>query len=241
MLTDLFSKLPYMTTLQDRIAELMEISGLSVGQLAEIAGVSSSAVSQWKDGPTKALKAGPATRLAERTGYSARWIAEGEGPKKSAMQADAGSAPVAIDLENNPDYPAIRRVRFRLSAGASGFGVDYSHNEDGAPIVFQRGWYEARGLKPCKLFAVKVANGSMEPGLHHDDTVVVNTDSVTPKDGVVFAVNYEGEMVIKRLMRDGGQWWLASDNQDQRRYPRKICDEHSVLIGEIVHKQSERI
>ena len=76
MLTDLFSKLPYMNTLQDRIAELMEVSGLSVGQLAEIAGVSSSAVSQWKDGPTKALKAGPAKRLAERTGYCARWIAD---------------------------------------------------------------------------------------------------------------------------------------------------------------------
>ena len=39
MLTDLFSKLPYMNTLQDRIAELMEVSGLSVGQLAGVAEV----------------------------------------------------------------------------------------------------------------------------------------------------------------------------------------------------------
>lgn len=221
--------------------------GMTEQQLADRVGVTRAAVQQWEreggTAPRRSKQADVANvlgiSLAELLGVAdtAERNATGEG----AMQADAGSAPVAIDLDNNPDYPAIRRVRFRLSAGASGFGVDYSHSEDGAPIVFQRGWYEARGLKPCKLFAVKVANGSMEPGLHDGDTVVVNTASVTPKDGVVFAVNYEGEMVIKRLVRDGGQWWLASDNQDQRRYPRKICDEHSVLIGEIVHKQSERI
>ena len=145
-----------------------------------------------------------------------------------------------INLENNPDYPAIRRVTFKLSAGASGFGIQY-RDERGAPIVFQRQWYEGRGLRPEKLFAVEVSNGSMEPGLYDGDTVVVNTEAVDPKDGVVFAVNYEGELVIKRLIRDGGQWWLSSDNPDQRKYPRKVCDEHCVLIGEIVHKQSERI
>lgn len=148
--------------------------------------------------------------------------------------------PMSIALENNPDYPAVRRVKFKLSAGATGFGVEYL-DEDGSPIVFQRQWYEGRGLRPERLFAIKVANHSMEPGLFDGDTVVVNTDSVAPKDGVVFAVNYEGEMVIKRLARDGGQWWLCSDNPDQRRYPRKICDEHCIIIGEIVHKQSERI
>jgi len=146
----------------------------------------------------------------------------------------------AINLDNNPDFPAIRRVRFKLSAGASGFGVDYA-DEDGDPIVFRKVWFEKNGYEPDRLFAVRVANGSMEPGLYDGDTVVVNTQSATPKDGTVFAVNYEGEMVIKRLIRDAGQWWLASDNPDQRRYPRKVCDENSIIIGEIVHKQSERI
>lgn len=145
-----------------------------------------------------------------------------------------------IDLDNNPDYPAIRRVRFALSAGAHGYGVEYEE-EPAAPIVFKRQWYERNGYRPEKLFAVRVMNGSMEPGLYDGDVVVVNTEATTPKDGCVFAVNYEGEMVIKRLVRDAGQWWLCSDNPDQRRYPRKVCDEHCILIGQIVHKQSERI
>ncbi|WP_238342753.1 S24 family peptidase [Polaromonas vacuolata] len=145
-----------------------------------------------------------------------------------------------INLINNPDYPAIRRVRFKLSAGASGFAVEYDQGE-GVPMVFGCDWYAKRGLTPDKLFAVSVSNGSMEPGLHHGDTVVVNTECIDPKDGHVFAVNYEGELVIKRMIRDAGDWWLSSDNLDQRRYPRKLCGEGVFLIGEIVQKQSERI
>jgi phage repressor protein C with HTH and peptisase S24 domain len=156
------------------------------------------------------------------------------------LSPEASTGRTEINLENNPDYPAIRRVKFKLSAGASGFGVDYV-GDDAAPIVFQRAWYEGRGLTPGKLFAIKVANGSMEPGLHDGDTVVVNTGSADPKDGVVYAVNYEGELVVKRLVRDEGSLWLSSDNPDQRRYPRKRMTEDCFVLGEIVHKQSERI
>lgn len=162
----------------------------------------------------------------------------GEGPMLPGSGATANTQ--VVHLDDNPQYPAIRRVKFKLSAGASGFGVDYLDEQD-APIVFRREWFDRNGYRPDKLFAVRVANGSMEPGLWNGDTVVVNTEQAAPKDGAVFAVNYEGELVIKRLVRDGGQWWLSSDNPDQRRYPRKVCDEHAYLIGEIVHKQSERI
>lgn len=157
----------------------------------------------------------------------------------AASRVSQHAAP--IDIENNPDYPAIRRVKFKLSAGASGFAVEYIDSEEDAPIVFRRQWFESRGYEPRKLLAVRVANGSMEPGLYHNDTVVLNTADTEPKDGAVFAVNYEGELCIKRLVRNTGQWWLHSDNPDQRRYPPKLCDERVFLLGRIVHKQSEQV
>lgn len=145
-----------------------------------------------------------------------------------------------VPIDDNPEFPAIRRVRFKLSAGASGFAIDFLDDDD-APIVFRREWFAARGLTPAALFAVRVYNGSMQPGLWEGDTVVVNTADTTPRDGEVFAVNFEGELVIKRLIRDEGRWWLKSDNPDQTRYPRKAVDEHVHLVGRIVHKQSEHI
>ncbi len=99
----------------------------------------------------------------------------------------------------------------------------------------------AAGFDPTKLLAARALNGSIEPGIYDGDTVVINVADITPKDGAVFAAHYEGELVVKRLVRDSGQWWLASDNPDQRRYPRKVCDENVFLQGRVVHKQSEHI
>lgn len=145
-----------------------------------------------------------------------------------------------VAIDDSDEFQTIRRVTFKLSAGASGFAVEYIE-DDADPIVFRKEWFHSRGFIPAKLFAVKIANGSMQPGLWPGDTVVVNTGDTTPRDGEVFAVNYEGELVVKRLVRDEGRWWLLSDNPDQRRYPRKVCDEHCIVIGAIVHKQSEHI
>ena len=48
--------------------------------------------------------------------------------------------------------------------------------------------------------------------------------------------------MVKRLTRDAGQWWLTSDNPDQRRYHRKLCKgAECLLIGRVVRKESDRI
>ncbi len=145
-------------------------------------------------------------------------------------------------IENdNEDYPYIKRVSLKLSAGITGFGVEMDI-EDKTPIVMQREWFLKRGYAPEKLLAVAVSGQSMEPGLYDGDTVVINTGDVRITDGDVFAVNYEGELLIKRLVRDNGLWWLSSDNSDQRKFPRKQCaGDMCLIIGKIVHKQSERI
>jgi phage repressor protein C with HTH and peptisase S24 domain len=81
----------------------------------------------------------------------------------------------------------------------------------------------------------------MEPALWDGDLVVINTADTSPHDGDAFAMNYEGELVIKRLRRDAGEWWATSDNADQRRFAPKRCTEDVKIIGRVVYKQSERI
>lgn len=149
---------------------------------------------------------------------------------------------VAIgDDEENADVARIRKVKLKLSAGIAGFAVE-PEIEDGNPIFFRKSWLIQRGYKPEHLIAIRVKGQSMEPGLYADDTVVINTADTIPRDGDVFAVNYEGEDVVKRLIRDSGKWWLSSDNPDQRRFPRKECEgDMCLIIGKVIHKQSERI
>jgi phage repressor protein C with HTH and peptisase S24 domain len=163
-----------------------------------------------------------------------------------AIEGDAGfyfdsTTVTSIDNNNEVDRLLIKHVNLKLSAGITGFGVEMSV-EDKTPLGFQREWFNKRGYNPDKLLAVTVSGQSMEPRLNDGDTVIINTADAKPVDGDVFAINYEGELLIKRLVRDDGDWWLSSDNSDAIKYPRKRCaGDICLIIGRIVHKQSERI
>lgn len=146
-----------------------------------------------------------------------------------------------IDLENNPDFPAVKKVNLRVSAGITGFGVEPCTGDDSL-IVFRADWYQSRRLKPENLLALKVSGASMEPNLYDGDVVVMNKADTELKDGEVFVFNLDGEVVIKRAVRDGGQWWLDSDNQDKTRFTRKACPEGICIpLGKVIHRQTERI
>jgi len=166
----------------------------------------------------------------------------GKPPGWFDIPVSAEQEPAQIDLDDSNDISRVRKVRLKLQAGVIGFAVEPDNDGDGPPIFFRNDWLQQRGYKPYHLIAIKVKGQSMETNLHEGDMVVVNTADTEPKDGEVFAVNYEGEPVIKRLARDRGTWWLASDNQDKGRYPNKECIEGScIIVGRVIHKQSERI
>lgn len=74
-----------MPNLEDRLREVMQAKGWENADVVRISGQSSSVVSQWLGGSSKEIKriarVSAAVRLAEASGYSAEWIAEGKGPK----------------------------------------------------------------------------------------------------------------------------------------------------------------
>jgi len=84
--------------------ELEAEFGLTVGQIATLCGVSSSAVSQWfgsgKKPITEIGSVRAAVRLERRTGWSALWIAYGEGPKiiGAAASVLSGALPLVAAL-----------------------------------------------------------------------------------------------------------------------------------------------
>lgn len=203
--------------------------GMTEQQFGNAVGVSRGAVQQWeKEGGTAPTRKNQPA-VAALLGMS---VAE-------LMGQVEGSAK-AINLDDNPDYPAIRRVSLKAQAGVTGYAVDYM-NDDGPPIVFRKDWYALHGYRPEKMMALRVAGESMVPNLYAGDLIVINSLQTEPKDGIAFVCIYEGEVVVKRLVRDSGQWWLTSDNADQRRYPRKACDDSTQVVGEVVYRQTERI
>lgn len=241
-----------------RLAKAIELRGTTGAALAKATGNKPASISDWLSGKTKMMGAENAVKTCAFLKINQEWLFFGKGesgldtpsgtyiaPSHSGAKEGDGfhfeSTSVASIDNYNEEYPYIKRVSLKLSAGITGFGVEMNI-EDKTPIVMQREWFLKRGYAPEKLLAVAVTGQSMEPGLYDGDTVVINTGDTRVTDGEVFAVNYEGELLIKRLVRDNGLWWLSSDNTDQRKFPRKQCEgDVCLIIGKIVHKQSERI
>lgn len=193
-----------------------------------------------------------AKKITEQVGLSRTWFSMPLGshltkdqwlllsPDMQFNSSQAESKPIEINLSEHPDLIEVPRVKFKLSAGISGYSIE-TETGNGKPIFFRKDWFERNHYKPDRMFAVRVAGASMEPSLWDGDLVVINCADANLSDGDVFAINYEGELVIKRLRRDAGEWLVTSDNADHRRFSAKRCTEDVKIIGRVVYKQSDRI
>lgn len=222
-----------MKTLADRLRAALQEARMNQSELARRVGVTRGAVSFWLNSATTSLAGENLLKVASVLSVSPSWLATGRGNMKQASMQE-------IPLQGNPDFPAIRRVKIKISDGGIGYGIE-PFEEDHAPIVFHKSWYVNNDFDPEKLLAIKVPGASMEPGLYDGDWVVANTADTLPRDGIVFALIYDGEVVVKRLFKSEGAWTAASDNFDKRIYRDRSINDNTVIIGRIVHKQSERI
>jgi len=229
-------------TAQTHFARLV---GIDVSQVKRIAGLS----------PTEAISYPMARQIEQAHHLPKGWLddphpefakpqALGTNVPLSAEEVQRlmpGAKPVRVVDSDDPSLTHIPKVKLRLSAGISGFEVE-PERFDGSTTTVPTHWIERNGYKREQLIAIRVKGESMEPTLYEDDLVVVNYGDVHLVDGKVYAVNYEGEAVVKRLTRDAGQWWLTSDNPDQVKFYRRVCKgSDCIIVGRVVRKESERL
>ena len=206
----MIGKLAFMPTLQERIAEVMSTTSLSVGEIAEIAGVSSSAVTQWKDGPTKSVKTGPATKLAAKTGYSALWIGEGEGP----MRPGAGETATHANTSTGPDIRGKVPLISWVQAG------EWCNAVDPHPPGQADRWMDCPVNHSNSTFALRVRGDSMTAPHGNSRTypegcfIFVDPEKRTPVNGdrVVACLNGTDEVTFKIYKNEDGRQWLQPLN-----------------------------
>jgi phage repressor protein C with HTH and peptisase S24 domain len=214
-----------------------------------------------KSGTPKAMGDDMARRIEEAlnlptgwmdTEHCAEWAstgltdvaADGVGKERSIEEVRRllpGAMPVRVVDNDDPALTHIPKVKLRLSAGIAGFETE-PERFDGSTTAVPTDWIHRNSYNREQLIAIRVKGESMEPTLYEDDLVVVNLADIRPVDGGVYAINYEGEPVVKRLTRDAGQWWLTSDHLDQRKYYRRVCNgKDCIIVGRVVRRESERL
>lgn len=181
-----------------------------------------------------------ARKLEEGCGKEVGWMDKPHG-SEDITSLIPGSRRVHASGSDDPTMTQIMKVRLRVQAGITGFQVEPEYH-DGETQGVPTKWVQREGLRQDALLAIVVKGDSMESSLHDGDTVVVNTADKALVSGSVYVVNYEGEAVVKRMLRDAGQWWLTSDNSDQRKYHRQLCKgAECIIIGKVIRKESTHI
>jgi len=227
-----------------RIEKLLaDKNGGNQSEMARFIGVSPQAVQKWIAGGSE-----PRGRnldlAAEFLGVTPAHLKFGivmdQHPGESSSINNGLMSVRSVDADD-PSLTQIMKVKLKVQAGITGFQVE-PEESDGETMGVPTEWIRSERLSKQDLKAIIVRGESMEPALYDGDVIVVNTADKALVDGTVYAVNYEGEVVVKRMVRDGGMWWLTSDNSDQRKYHRKSCKgAECILIGKVVRKESTHI
>ncbi len=227
-----------------RIREARRAAKLTQKALAERVGMKQASLSELETGESQGTTM--VASFAAALGVSALWLETGKGSMAPEPTADLrdlvpGARLVHVSGQDDPSMTQIMKVKLRVQAGITGFQVEPEYH-DGETQGVPTKWVLREGLRRDALLAIVVTGESMEPGLHEGDTVVVNTADKSLVSGSVYVINYEGEAVVKRLLRDAGQWWLTSDNSDQRKFHRQLCKgAECIIIGKVIRKESTHI
>jgi phage repressor protein C with HTH and peptisase S24 domain len=242
-------------TIAHRLQEAMNGAGItSQSELARRSGVPQPTINRILNGVGKQ---GPATqtlkKLAAACEVSFQWLADGTSAERSAGAEGAVSSVPEPDIEHLFVVPKtsradkavgsirIRKVRLRSSAKGTKFDAHADERPE-EEIYLGKEWLQTRGYDDQSLIALAMEGDSMEPGLYAGDILVVNLSDRQPHDGEVFVLAYEGIVLVRRLVRDAGKWWLCSDSAEQRRFPRKrYANSECSLIGRVVYRLSEKI
>lgn len=223
-----------------RLTQARSAQMIKKSALATMLGVSPATISQWESGVTREIKGENLTNLCRILKVTPDWLLHGVVDQQpDGPAAVSGAMDVAVEDEDSSAFYQIPRVELKLQAGINGVRTEPDSSEGGrAPL--SRVWVDERGFDAARLIAIRIKGESMEPTLYGGDTVYVNLADRRLVDNAVYAVNYEGEAVVKRLARDAGQWWLMSDNSDQRKYHRRVCKSGDCeIVGRVIRRESE--
>jgi hypothetical protein len=169
------------------------------------------------------------------------WFAGRPSAAPAPTHVSEPAAPYALQAAGTAQaVVTVPSVAVALRAGVPGYTVQGKDDgaDEGPRALFSPAWVRQRGYSADSLLGLKMHDDSMEPSLHPADVLTVDTRQVEPVDGLVFAVNYEGACLVRRVVRDHGAWWLVADNH--LRFPRKqLVAPDALLLGRVVHVDSE--
>ena len=229
-----------MRVIGERMRQARQLRGVSQTKLAKLIGTSASQVSMIEHGksgtsiPT-ALAAAQALNIS--MDYLVGW-ADDPTPTRElkfhlsnavAAALDEGAATEPELKVDDMDFVGINEI-----VAAAGSGATVINERIVNRIKFPRPWLRKRGLKGYECRIIRVDGESMEPTLVDGAAILVHLESQEPKDGKIFVVRIDDDLIVKRLLHDTTVGWLLqSDNPNKQAWPTQPLPNDARVVGEV--------
>lgn len=142
------------------------------------------------------------------------------------IAAEQRKEPLQIDQRG----PYVSAPLFEVLAAAGGGSPVDSEVVKGY-LGFNRNWVRDQQLMAEKLAVIEVQGDSMEPTLHSGDIVLLDMQTQNLRDGDIYTLRREDDLIVKRLRRHGSDWLIHSDNLA---YPAEAFGSDVSVVGKVV-------
>ncbi|MCL1048427.1 helix-turn-helix domain-containing protein [Shewanella abyssi] len=216
---------------KETFAERLEIAigSTSVRAFANAIDISEGALRKYLKGMSLP-QIDKAILMAKQANVSLTWLLAGE---EEQPAADSGTAIAIAISEFNEEFILIPGYHIAVSTG---HGKICPNEQIKRHLAFRRKWLKFRGFEADSLAVVFASGDSMEPTIHNNNTLLVNTADTKLTDGSIFVLRFGDELYAKRLQkRFDGDILLISDNKE---YEDQIVKANELdklqIIGKVV-------
>lgn len=229
-------------SLQLRLKQRREELGYSQAQVAKLAGLSQPSYGDLENGKTQNSR--KLVQIANALKVSPKWLLTGEGEMLSTQaQVDelVASMPNGITHDEIEPWRKDNQVWVDFYDVTFCCGVGAAQPEFEAlkkTLPFDESFFRYRKINPNNFKMIYATGDSMSPYINPHDAVGIDISDIQPKDGEVYALFLDGDLMIKRVFREGGGVLrLASDNTN---YRDKIVNHDSgdslIIIGRVAYR-----
>ncbi len=207
----------------------------SADRLARAVGVSPSAFRKWLRGEAEPSRE-RLVALADAAGVSIAWLAKGEGPEPH-FPASSANAHLLGGRHHGLNPRQFVILPKRPEAAAAGAATPAPPTQQSEFIAFGHDWIRSTlGLNPDDLVLESAVGESMQPTIHDNDLLLINSTDTKLREFGVYVLEFQGERLVKRVQRKlDGSLILISDNSiyEPERIPAERAGDVKV-IGRVV-------
>lgn len=201
-----------------RLKEL--IGDKSISAFGQLIDASEGGIRKWLNNTSKP-SFDKVVRIADECKVDLEWLATGKGDKSLKTNS----------INNEDEYAFVPVYNVKVSTG---HGITNKNETIKRHLAFRKRWLQFRNLQPSDLAVVYASGDSMEPTIHSNNSLLVDTSQTSLKDGCIYVLRIGDDLFAKRLQKGiDGSVILISDNKE---YETQRIEQDKIELLNIIGK-----